>query len=187
MRPVRSGRAVSHLFLAAALVFLTSVPSLAQNLSGGVFTLNQDRLFTQSLFGQRVQSEVKLRTAAIAKENRRMEAELKAEELALTEKRPDLEPAEFRKLADEFDAKVESIRTGQAQKSADFNNWAANQRKEFFDAAFPELLKLAEEISAVAILDQRSVIISSDRIDITDRAIKQIDAVIGDGSAPSEQ
>ena len=147
----------------------------------GVYTLNQERLFADSLFGQRVRHEVETRSGIIAGENRRMEQELKDEEAQLTEKRPSLAPAEFRSLADAFDKKVESIRTGQAAKTRDLNKWSETERQRFFKAAFPVLLKLAQEVGASVILDQRSAIISSDQVDITDRAVKRMNETIADG------
>lgn len=183
----RLKRVFSQCLLVALFAVSTWFAADAQTTQSGIFTLNQDRLYNQSKFGLRVKREAGQRTSDIAAENRRMEAKLKAEELDLTKKRPSLKPAEFRKLADEFDAKVEKIRSGQAQKTVDFNSWAAGQRKQFFDSAFPILLKLADQLKAVAILDRRSVIISSDETDITDRAIKKIDAAIGDGTPAPDQ
>jgi len=161
--------------------------ALAQQANSKIFTLNQDQLYSQSLFGKRVLAEIATRKAAIVFENTRMEAELKDEELALTKKRPTLAPADFRVLADAFDAKVEKIRTGRAQKSLDLNNWSNEERKRFFNLAFPVLLKYARDIGALVILDRRSVIISSDAIDITAKAMDKINAAIKDGVAPAKE
>ncbi len=170
------------LVLAGFLLLGAALPSLAQQMDSKIFTLNQDQLYSQSLFGQRVLAEIATRKAGIVDENTRMEAELKSEELALTKKRPTLAPADFRVLADAFDAKVEKIRTGRAQKSLDLNTWSNGERKRFFDLAFPILLQYARDIGALVILDRRSVIISSDAIDITATAMKKIDAAIKDGA-----
>jgi len=148
----------------------------------GVYTLNQERLFSESLFGIRVVREVEKRSSVIANENRDKEQELKIEEARLTEQRPSLKPAEFRNLADEFDKKVEAIRTGQARKSRDVGTWADAEHKRFFTAAFPVLLTLAQDIGASVIIDQRSAIISSNQADITDKAIKRMNDTIGDGT-----
>ncbi len=175
--------------LAFALTGLLMLTDLLSAQTGGqkIFTLNQENLFIRSEFGQRVRQDVAVRSAAIEKENRAIETELKAEELELTETRPDLTPAEFRELADAFNEKVEAIRKTQAQKSADLAGWADSEQRRFFEAAFPILLELAGEIGASVILDQRSTIISSDKIDITDQAIQRINQTIGDGSDMSEQ
>ena len=170
--------------LAVFLVLAASPPppAGAQIGSNRIFMLDQERLYRQSAFGQRVQQEILARSEEISRENQRLEEELKAEELALTERRPSLSPAEFRALADAFDAKVENIRAEQARKSADLNRFADSERRRFFDMTLPVLVSLAEEIGALAVFDSRTAILSSDLINITERAIARIDAEIGDGA-----
>lgn len=172
---------------AALVAFTTPTYLTAQSLDSRIYVLNQERLFSQSNFGVRVRDEILARSAALAAENKLLEDELKAEELALTETRPTLSPTEFRTLADAFDEKVESLRTGQAHKSAELNAWAEAEKSRFFEAASPLLVSLAEEIGALAILDRRSVIIAADQLDITGAAIERVNADIGDGTVPAQE
>ena len=107
--------------LAAALV-LALLAGMAcaqeQTLSGSpVVTLDQDRLFAESRFGRAVVARNEADETALATEFRRIEAALEAEERGLTDRRAALPPAEFRKLADEFDARVEQVRKAQDAKS----------------------------------------------------------------------
>jgi len=171
--------------LAAAVCCVIAIAAHAQN-TLNIYTLNQEAMFAQSAFGQRVRQTIESRSSGIAAENRRIEEELKAEEQALTEQRPTLDPAEFRQLADAFDAKVEEIRTTRAKKSADLSAWTDAERTRFFELAFPVLLDLAKELGASAILDMRTVIIASDQIDITATAQKRVDQALGDGAEGSE-
>jgi Skp family chaperone for outer membrane proteins len=166
------------------LVFVLGLPTFgnAQQSDNRIFTLGQDRLFNQSDFGVRVRKDIADRSSAVAAENRRIEGELKIEEQALTDQRASLSPAEFRVLADAFDKKVEKIRTEQAQKSLALNNFAEAEQQRFFKLAFPVLVKLANELSAVAILDERSTIIASEQMDITALAVTRVNEAIGDGS-----
>ena len=117
----------------------------------------------------------------MAEENRRMEAELVAEELSLTEQRPNLSPVEFRDLANAFNARVTQIRTTQDRKSRALSNRQNAERQAFFEAALPVLQQLLQQAGASAMLDRRSVLISLSAVDVTDRAIAQIDAILGDG------
>lgn len=169
------------------LIFALSFPALgqAQQAENRIFTLGQDRLFNQSDFGLRVRKDIEIRSSAVASENRRIEGELKIEEQALTDQRASLSPADFRVLADAFDKKVEKIRTEQAQKSLALNNFADSEQQRFFKAAFPVLVALADELSAIAILDERSTIIASEQMDITALAVTRVNAAIGDGSEPA--
>ena len=153
----------------------------------GVYTLDQERLFNQSAFGARVLKEFERRSGELAAENHRIEEQLKTEEQSLTERRPKLPPADFRVLADQFDTRVESIRSAQAQKSVDLNTWAEDERKRFFTAVYPVLLTMADELGAAVVLDQRSVIITSAVADLTDQALTRVDAELGDGAPASQQ
>ncbi len=154
--------------------------------STSILTLNQDRFFKESDFGKRVLHELEQRSADLTEENHRIEEELKAEEQALTEKRKTLPASDFRILADAFDEKVQNIRKQQAQKAVDLSGWTEGEQQVFFKKAFGELLKLATELGADVILDQRTTIISSGRVDVTDRAIARVNSVIGDGTEPAK-
>jgi Skp family chaperone for outer membrane proteins len=147
-----------------------------------VLTVDQEALFEGSAFGRRVQRELEEASAALAAENRRIEGELAAEERRLTEERAGMAPEVFRARAAEFDARVVEIRRTQDQKARDISRRPDEARQQFFAAALPVLSALVRERGAVAILDARAVILSADAIDITDEAIRRIDAELGDGS-----
>jgi len=173
-------------------VFAVALASLAwSGLAGAqvpdapspVVTVTQDRLFSGTLYGQAVQARADAASQALQAENRRIEAELAAEEKALTERRATVPPAEFRPLADAFDTKVEGIRAAQEAKARDLIRRNEDEKKRFFDTAIPVLAQLMTEMGAVAILDKAAIVLSFDRIDITDQAIARIDAVLGDGSS----
>ncbi len=146
-----------------------------------ILTIETDRLFAESAFGQRVANEIEAESAVLAAENRRIEAELTAEEKDLTERRPQMEPEAFRALADAFDEKVQSIRRAQDAKARTLNQKADKARVEFLRAARPMLEALMRESGASVILERNSVFLSANATDITDLAITRIDAAIGDG------
>jgi Skp family chaperone for outer membrane proteins len=177
--------------LAAALAaagLMAGLPAAAQEdpapgLASPVLTLDQDELFERSAFGQRVRREIEAASAELTAENRRLEAELAQEELRLTELRPTTDPEAFRQMASAFDARVVEVRRTQDQKGRDLSRRPEEARQEFFRAVIPVLADVVRERGAVAILDSRAVIISADLIDITDEAIRRIDATLGDGTA----
>lgn len=147
----------------------------------GFVVVDQDRLYTESLFGQRARAEVLAESNALAEENRRIESELIAEEQALTDTRATMTPVEFRELANEFDSRVTQIRLNQDRKARALNDRQNAERAEFFQAVLPVLQQLLQDEGAQAMFDRRSVLISLSGVDITDRAIAQIDAILGDG------
>ncbi|KMW57294.1 Outer membrane protein H precursor [Candidatus Rhodobacter oscarellae] len=115
----------------------------------------------------------------LEEEVRRIEDELKAEELELTELRPDLQPTEFRRLADAFDEKVRKIRTEQDNKLASLEQ----QRVEVVQTAYvqnilPVVEVIARERGALLVLDKRLTLLSADVIDITNETIGRVSAAL---------
>jgi Skp family chaperone for outer membrane proteins len=147
-----------------------------------VATLNQDALFLQSAFGQRLQHELEAERDAIAAENRKIEAELVAEEKTLTEQRKTLSPAEFSPRAQAFDDKVEALRKEQDAKARALQQKLDRERQRFLKVVGPVLADLLRSRGAQVLLDSNAVLIAVEGVDITPAAIAAIDARIGDGS-----
>lgn len=151
-----------------------------------VVVVDQDRLFQDSLLGQSIADELEDRSSELAAENRAIEAELIAEESELTERRPELEPQEFRALADAFDEKVERLRAEQDAKGRELVALRDDERQRFTRTVGPILLDFMRQSGAAVMLDRRSVVASADRADVTDDLIALIDEVVGVGEAPTD-
>lgn len=147
----------------------------------GVLTLRSDVMFNQSAFGRRVAQEIDAEGAVLTAENRRIEAELRAEEQELTERRKSMAPDDFRRLADAFDQKVQDIRRVQDAKLEDINRIGEEARREFLTVSLPILQEIMREAGAGAILEKSSVLLSADSADVTQLAVQRVDAILGDG------
>lgn len=147
-----------------------------------VLTIDSERLFRESAFGQRIAAETEARGNALSAENREIEAALEAEELELTEKRATMAPDAFRALADAFDEKVQQTRTEQASKTRALNERIDAAQEQFLTAAGPVLEQLMREAGAAVILDVRAVFASVSAIEITDAAIARLDETLGTGA-----
>lgn len=172
-------------------LFCLCVPGVvfAQQLglpNSAILTISSDRMYAESAFGQRVAREVETESEALAAENRRIETELTAEEQDLTRRRPEMEPADFRALADSFDQKVQGLRRTQDAKARALVQKNEAERIRFLQAARPILADLVRESGAGVVLERSSVFLSANAIDITDLAISRIDALLGDGTTPAE-
>ncbi len=171
-------------WLGPALVALAMVgPALAQEigpqpLAAPVLTLDQDRFFVESAFGRAVVEREREALRRLDEENQRIEAELIAEEQALTELRRTLPPEDFAARATAFDEKVERIRDEQDAKAAALTSGRDAERQKFLQAAIPVLGELLNEKQAVAILDKSTIILSLSAIDVTDEAIARVDAAL---------
>lgn len=178
-------RLLRHLFIAAALFWGAAVASFAQEgqpvPQAPILTIESDRLFAESAFGKRVAAQIEAEQSVLLEENRKIEAELVAEEQRLTELRPEMQPDEFRNLADSFDARVQDIRQLQDGKAREIVESGDKERGTFIRVAQPVLIALMREAGAGVILERRSVLISVNAIDITDLAIARLNEAIGDG------
>lgn len=158
------------------------VPSPAQPQSASVVTVDQDRLFAGSAWGRRMQAEFEQAGAELTAENDRLAAQLAEEESQLTEQRATLEPAEFRKLAEAFDARATEVRRERAQAVQDLNARIDAEQDAFFQAVVPLIGQLMQDRGAVLVVDRRTVLMSAEGIDITADLIARVDAELGDGA-----
>ncbi|MDP2084156.1 MAG: OmpH family outer membrane protein, partial [Gemmobacter sp.] len=94
-----------------------AAPQLSQGVPQLPFvTLDDARLFADSAWGKALLRRLEAEQTALGTENREIEARLAAQERDLTARRPNLPPAEFRALADAFNAEVERWRDTQKAK-----------------------------------------------------------------------
>lgn len=147
-----------------------------------ILTIDTELLYRGSLFGKRMAAGLEAEGAALAAENRRIEAELTAEEKALTDQRAGMDPEAFSALADAFDEKVRTKRREQDGKARGLSLQQGAGRDTFLRAAAPVLEAMMRESGAAVVLDRREVFLSVTAIDITSDAIARIDAAIGDGA-----
>ena len=185
----RIGRRIAGALFGALLCIHT--PAQAQQ-DGGlsnvgvvqslILTVAPDALYARSDFGKRIAREIEEESAAIAAENRQIEAELTAEERELTELRDTLTPADFRARAEAFDTKVQTLRREQDEKARNVTQRNDEARRALLSAAQPVLLQLMAEAGAVAVLDRRAVLLSVDSVDITEQAILRVNREFGEGA-----
>jgi len=172
--------------LIAGFAFATIISlgqtSNAQDLpQSRILTIDPDRLFAESARGREILQQIESETAALAAENRLIEADLISEEQALTDRRAELPASEFRALADAFDEKVQEIRATQDQKTLDLIARRDAARQGFISDSVPVLATILRERGAVILLNRDSVFLSADAIDITDATIARIDSGFSQG------
>jgi len=169
-----------------ALAVCFAAMATAQDIRSPILTIDSERLYRGSAFGQRVVKDIEVQTSALSEENRILEEQLETEEQELTDQRGEMAPEDFRNLADAFDARVQSIRRDREAKSRAIAAQLEENRDRFLNAAAPVLEAIMREAGAAVILERRSVFVSANAIDITEAAIARIDAVLGDGRPEAE-
>ena len=142
--------------------------------------IDQDRLFSGSVFGQAVGGVIDRVGRDLSAQNREIEDVLTQEEQRLTELRSSLSIEDFRLRAAEFDARVVEIRSEQDAKNRALGAYAEAARQRFLEIMGPILIDLVQRSGAEVLMDRRAVIFARDDIDITDEAIAAIDAALAD-------
>ncbi len=168
----------------ALLAIATPGPLLAQDVGvvqSELLVLDPDRLFAETQFGQRLNTEYLNQRDVIIARNRKLETELEAEEQALTDMRAEKTPDEFKVLADAFDTKVQQIRRDSDRAVRDLELSRERAPVIFMRTVEPILGQLMQDAGGVVVLDVRSVLLRSNVIDITGIAISRIDREIGAG------
>ena len=149
-----------------------------------ILVLDPDRLFTETLFGKRLNAQYQARRDELIARNRKLESELEAEEKALTDQRASKTPEEFKAMADAFDERVQQIRRDSDRAVRDLELSRERAPVIFMREVEPVLGELMQDAGGAVVLDVRSVLLRANVIDITDLAISRIDMRIGDGPAP---
>ncbi len=145
-----------------------------------VLLIDQDRLFSGSVFGQAVGGVIDRVGRDLSAQNREIEDVLTQEEQRLTGLRSSLSIEDFRLRAAEFDARVVEIRSEQDAKNRALGAYAEAARQRFLVIMGPILIDLMRRSGAEVLMDRRAVIFARDDIDITDEAIAAIDAALAD-------
>lgn len=170
--------------LMCALALLWAAPVAAQDVGvvqSDILVLDPDRLFSETRLGQRINRDYLAERDKLIARNRKIESELEAEELALTEQRAQKTPEEFRDLADAFDVKVQEIRRDSERAVRDLELSRDRAPVTFMRMVEPVLQELMQDANGAVILDVRSVLLRTDVVDITGVAIARVDERIGDG------
>lgn len=180
-------RRAGPILLAVAL--LSSGMALAQQgdvppaaLQTPFVTLDEARMFTGSAYGKRLLAELEAEQTALAAENRVIEADLARREQDLTERRPGLDPAQFRLLADRFNTEVQEHRAAQQAKERAIYQRHDAARLRYRDVANQVLGRVMAERGALAIIAEEAIVLGFRELDITDAAVAGMDQLIGDGA-----
>ncbi len=171
------------------VAFLSGVAQAAQGQQYEVYeaplpiaSLNRDRLFNESAYGQALIAQLTERQQVLVAENDALQVELEEEEKELTERRKQVTAEEFAPLAAAFDEKVKRIRKEQGSKSARLAEDLDTARVSFFRGTEEVIKELMAERGIIYILDEQAVLLSSGEGDITSEALKRLDRLFASGA-----
>lgn len=147
-----------------------------------VLTLDWERLYDNSLWGKRVQSEIESASSALRKENDRIASQLEAEERKLTEERLTMPSDQFQQAADAFDTRATDIRKAQKAKADAIQRQLNQEHQTFVQTVVPLLDEVLKARGAVVVLDSRAIIRGLAQADVTAELGARVDKEIGDGA-----
>ncbi len=146
--------------------------------------INQERILTDSAAGQALLKEEEAATQQLRAEAREIDQAFEAEERRLNDLRRDMDNDEFRKIADDFDAQVIAAREEQDRRSNALAQELERNRRQFYSSVAPILVEVMERFGALAIFDEKSVLLADQSLNITDAVIAEIDAKNTDATIP---
>ncbi|MCE5972811.1 OmpH family outer membrane protein [Sinirhodobacter sp. WL0062] len=149
-----------------------------------IVTLDWERLFEGSKWGERVRADLAEASAKLNAENSRIAEELIAEERALTDQRATMDPEAFRAAAEAFDKRTTDIRNEQRNKAQALSRLLEDERQAFTAQVLPLLDEYLEGNGGGIVIDTRAVIRALSRLDVTDEMIALVDDRLGAGAPP---
>jgi len=155
---------------------------MPSDLPMAVLVLDVDQAYEASAWGHRAKADIEAAARQIEADNKRLEAQLTAEEQALTAERATLAPDAFRRKAEEFDARAQTIRRERAEDARDLGSRAEADRNAFLNASLPVVTTLMQEHHAAVVLDRRQTLLAITTVDITAQLVERMDETVGAGS-----
>lgn len=146
-------------------------------------------MLTDSAAGREILAEEDRQRDVLRSEARELDRSFEEEERRLTEQRPTLAPEEFRRLSDEFDARVVQARRDQDNRANVLAQEFDLRRRQFYGQVAPILVSIMDRYGAKAIFDETSVLLADQSLNITQAVIAEIDARVPEmpaGEAPVE-
>ncbi len=166
---------------ALAIVLLSCAATAQERADQPFLIINQERLLTESEAGRALLAEEEAARDALRAEARSIDSAFEAEERALTAERPDLEREDFRRKSDDFDERVVQARRDQDARSNALAREFDQRRRQFYASIAPILVGLMDRYGALAILDENSVLLADQQVNITEAAIAEIDKAMAEG------
>ncbi len=145
----------------------------------GIATIDIEAIYLNSIVGKRKIAELEARQAALQAENDQIRDDLIAEEQSLTELRPTLDVEAFRKLAAEFDQRVQGIRRARDAAEQALTSDAQAAPNIFLTEVRDIMLEVMLARGADVIIDRRFVLLGTQDIDITAEVIARVDQEFG--------
>ena len=181
-------RIVRQILAVVAASIFCALPAFAQSQSTTqVLVVDLDRVFTETVYGQRLQADFREAERALGNDFNRIAAELIAEEKQLRDLRSETEPDAFREMAEAFDAKSTKLRLEQSDRRNKLSQDLQVARENLLRQLGPIFSQLMQDRGASLLIqkdDQRMIVFP--QADITQSAISLIDQRLGDGIGTPE-
>lgn len=169
-------RFVLHIASVVLCGFLLPLSGFAQDfVPREVLVVDYDRMVRETRLAQTMVASVRQLKVEWQREAELVVQEFETEEQNLTELKKTLSPEDFAQLAEEFDAKVQSVREERRARAAQLNDLEREIPNVFRLRIRPIMTNLLQELKATVILDVNSNDIFDPAADVTNIAINRVD------------
>ena len=147
-----------------------------------VLVISHDKIFNDTNLGKAIFEKFKNQESILLIEAEKIEKLFIEEEKELTSIRPNIDPEEFLKLANDFDKRVELERLNQRNKEAKINENFSSWKLKFFNTymipIIQDFMKIYEA-SLVIDIDSKAfrLVIFDSRINITNSIIERMNSL----------
>ena len=144
----------------------------------GVLIVSMDRILRESAAGSSVQEQAEALREGLrgALDDRRKQ--LRDEERELAQLRASLEREAFDERVADFETKVRELRRDEQRDSGRLQRAVGLARAQLREQLAGILVQLMTERGAGVMIDKKQVLVSANGLDVTDEAIKRLDAVV---------
>jgi len=148
MRRVLSALAVA---LCTAFSSAASAQGAEQTivLPSPIMVIDFERVFGETLYGQRIAAEIDAERELVQSENDRLAAELLSEESDLTAARTTMDQESFRTAAEAFNEKAQTVRASREEEQARLVNLRDTERARFVERIQPVISSMMRERGAI--------------------------------------
>ena len=161
---------MKYLKIIFILLFYFNISS--HSYSGEIHFINVKKILNESKAGKEAQEYLKKKFVSESKKFEKESASLKKEEKDLIEKKKLITPEEYKKNINSLREKSISFQKKRQKSSSDFLKKKNEAKQKLLKSLDPIIKKYMDDNKIAMIVDEKSIIMSNSKLDLTDEIIK---------------
>ena len=161
---------MKYLKIIFILLFYFNISS--HSYSGEIYFINVKKILNESKARKEAQEYLKKKFVSESKKFEKESASLKKEEKDLIEKKKLITPEEYKKNINSLREKSISFQKKRQKSSSDFLKKKNEAKQKLLKSLDPIIKKYMDDNKIAMIVDEKSIIMSNSKLDLTDEIIK---------------